>query len=451
MCLVGYTPKKKMAQSLQTPTQRYMPAYDSHFPRVNQTFPIDVSVDRKQWVTLYPSNHDTTYLKDSFVEFVIDSEPACFIDFSSFNIEYNLQVIKASDGGAVGPNQEVVLTNGLIHALTTSRKLFLNNELVEADYESNYTQYVNYLTTVDSHYTGTEGTGMGYFIENNPMSSTVPKAQFPDRDYKMKYRMKFAAQENIQLYGPLNLDIGKSKMLMVDRVAARLHLELADASQLIYKASDLAENYKIKIFSVKLHFKRITPAQNAYLELNKSLLSQNLEYNFERNLVYKTTVGANQRQAFLSQIFGSLIPNKLHIIMISQKANIGDDKLNSHYLNHFNLDNIRVTTNGLSVLDSEISFTNKYGSLFKRTIDAIQSKTHSINYDRFDNGYTLISVDCQNSDTNTVMHLERRGKLEIYMRFSQPLDEAINIIIIGSSNGTVEIDSERRVSTHYNY
>ena len=449
--MIGRVHTAKMAQSLQTPTQRYMPAYDSHFPRVNQTFPIDVSVDRKQWVTLYPSNHDTTYLKDSFVEFVIDSEPACFIDFGSFNIEYNLQVIKASDGGEVGANKEVVLTNGLIHALSTSRKLFLNNELVEADYESNYTQYVNYLTTEDGDYTGREGSSMGYFIEINPMSSSVAKAQFPDRDYKMKYRMQFAAKENIQLYGPLNLDIGKSKMLMVDRVAARLHLELADASQLILKASDLAENYKIKIFSVKLHFKRITPAQNAYLELNKSLLSQNLEYNFERNLVYKTTVGANQRQAFLSQIFGSLIPNKLHIIMVSQQANIGNDKLNSHYLDHFNLDNIRVTTNGLSVLDSEISFTNKYSSLFKRTIDAIQSKSHSIDYDRFNNGYTLISVDCQNSDTNTVMHLERRGKLEIHMRFSQPLDEAINIIIIGSSNGTVEIDSERRVSTHYNY
>ena len=440
-----------MAQSLQTPTQRYLPAYDSHFPRVNQTFPIDVSVDRKQWVTLYPSNHDTSYLKDSFVEFVIDSEPACFIDFSSFNIEYNLQVIKAADGTAVGADQEVVLSNGLIHALTTSRKLFLNNELVEADYESNYTQYVNYLTTQDSYYTAQEGTPMGYFIESAPMSSSVTKDEFPDRDYKMGYRMKFAAQENIQLYGPLNLDIGKSKMLMVDRVAARLHLELADASQLIIKASDLAVNYKIKIFSVKLHFKRITPAQNAYLELNTTLLSDNLEYNFERNLVYKTTVGANQRQAFLSQIFGSLIPNKLHIIMVNQQASIGNDKLNSHYLNHFNLDNIRVTTNGLSVLDSEISFTNKYASLFKRTIDAIQSKHHSINYDNYDNGYTIISVDCQNSDTNTVMHLERRGKLEIQMRFSQPLDEAINIIIIGVSNGTVEIDSERRVSTHYNY
>ena len=137
--------------------------------------------------------------------------------------------------------------------------------------------------------------------------------------------------------------------------------------------------------------------------------------------------------------------------MVSQKASIGDDKLNSHYFNHFNLDNIRVTANGLSVLDSEISFTNKYASLFKRTIDAIQSKNHSIDYDTFDNGYTIISVDCQNSDTNTVMQLERRGHLEVHMRFSQPLAESINIIIIGSSNGSVEVDSERRVSTHYNY
>ena len=440
-----------MAQSLQTPTHRYMPAYDSYFPRVNQTFPIDVSVDRKQWVVLYPSNHDTTYLKDSFAEFVIDSEPGCFIDFSSFNIEYNLQVIKASDESAVGADVQVILTNGLIHALTPSRKLFLNNELVEADYESNYTQYVNHITTVDYYSTASIGASMRDFVERGPMSKSVTKAAFPTQDYKTGPRMRYTAQENIQLYGALNLDIGKSKMLMIDRVTARLHLEFADTSQLIIKASDLAENYKIKIFSVKLHFKRITPAQNAYLELNKSLLSENLEYNFERNIVYKTTVGANQRQAFLSQIFGSLIPNKLHILMVSQKASIGDDKLNSHYFHHYNLDNIRVTANGLSVLDCEISFTNKYVTLLKRTLDAIRTKHNSLDYNTFNNGYTIISVDCQNSDTNTAIQLERRGHLEVHMRFSQPLPESINIIIIGSTNGSVEVDSERRVSTHYNY
>ena len=70
-----------MAQSLQVPTEKYTPAYDSYFPTVDREFPIDVSIARKSWATLYPTNHDTNYLKDNFVEFVIDSEPACFIDF----------------------------------------------------------------------------------------------------------------------------------------------------------------------------------------------------------------------------------------------------------------------------------------------------------------------------------------------------------------------------------
>ena len=70
-------------------------------------------------------------------------------------------------------------------------------------------------------------------------------------------------------------------MLMIDRINARLHIELADTSQLILKASDDAVNYKIKIFSVKLHFKRITPVGKAYLEFNKNLLTKNIQYNFE--------------------------------------------------------------------------------------------------------------------------------------------------------------------------
>ena len=115
-------------------------------------------------------------------------------------------------------------------------------------------------------------------------------------------------------------------MLMIDRISARLHLELSDTSLLILKASDDDTNYKIKIFSVKLHFKRIRPVGKAYLEFNKMLLTKNMQYNFERFILYKSSVGANQRQVFLSQPFGSLIPLQMHILMVNQAACIGDTK-----------------------------------------------------------------------------------------------------------------------------
>ena len=60
------------------PTDRHVDAIGSYFPTISQTYPIDVSIERKSWVTLYPINHDSDFLKDRFVEFTIDSEPGCF-------------------------------------------------------------------------------------------------------------------------------------------------------------------------------------------------------------------------------------------------------------------------------------------------------------------------------------------------------------------------------------
>ena len=146
------------------PTDRYVDALDNQFPNVSQTYPIDVSIERKSWVTLYPTNHDSNFLKDSFVEFTIDSEPGCFIDYSSFNIEFNLQLLK-ENGEALPHDSTVILTNGLIHSLITSRKLFLNSQLVESDYQSNYTQYVDAITNFDDEYMKSQGVAIGYFPE----------------------------------------------------------------------------------------------------------------------------------------------------------------------------------------------------------------------------------------------------------------------------------------------
>ena len=146
------------------PTDRYEDALDSQFPNVSQTYPIDTSIERKSWVTLYPTNHDSNFLKDSFVEFTIDSEPGCFIDYSTFNIEFNLRLL-TSDGGDLAEDSPIIFTNGLIHSLIASRKLFLNSQLVESDYQSNYTQYVDTITPKDDEYIKNQGVAIGYFPE----------------------------------------------------------------------------------------------------------------------------------------------------------------------------------------------------------------------------------------------------------------------------------------------
>ena len=439
-----------MDYSQHMPTDRYVDVLDDRFPNVSQTYPIDTSIERKSWVTLYPTNHDSNFLKDSFVEFTIDSEPGCFIDYSSFNIEFNLRLLKANDANLAAASP-VMFTNGLIHSLIGSRKLFLNSQLVESDYQSNYTQYVDAITNFDFEYIKSQGVPMGYFPEQKIINATANTAGFPDQEENVRTRQTFARQENIQLYGPLNLSVGKSDMLMIDRISARLHLELSDTPLLILKASDDGVDYKIKIFSVKLHFKRITPVTKAYLEFNKSLLAKNIQYNFERFILYKSSIAANQRQIFLSQPFGSLIPSKMYILLVSQAACIGDAKKNAQYFDHFKLDDLKITANGLSVLDFELNFPNKCSVLYNRVTDSLNTDRHSISYSKFQAGSTIITADCKKSETNSFMQIEQRGHLEIHMRFSAALPEPINIIIIGVTAGSIEIDYDRRVTTHYNF
>ena len=108
-----------MDYSQHMPTDRYVDVLDDRFPNVSQTYPIDTSIERKSWVTLYPTNHDSNFLKDSFVEFTIDSEPGCFIDYSSFNIEFNLQLLK-ENGDALPRDSTIIFTNGLMDSLISS-------------------------------------------------------------------------------------------------------------------------------------------------------------------------------------------------------------------------------------------------------------------------------------------------------------------------------------------
>ena len=241
--------------------------------------------------------------------------------------------------------------------------------------------------------------------------------------------------------------------LLADRLNGRLHLDLADVSQLIQKPSDDVNNYKIKIYSIKLHYERVIPVSNAYLEFNKSLLSNNLEYHFQRQLVYKCTISAGQQQAYISQPYGTLVPQKLKLFMVDQSAHIGNDKSNIFYFDHFDLTNIKVGVNHLNMLECDVKFPSKYATLYNRVLRSMEdpSIVHSISYTDFSNGLSIISVDLSNSKTNSLLQLEQRGHLDIALEFGTPLTSAINVFVIGFTVGTLEVDFERRISTHYNY
>ena len=126
-------------------------------------------------------------------------------------------------------------------------------------------------------------------------------------------------------------------------------------------------------------------------------------------------------------------------------------KKKGQYFDHFSLDDLKIIANGTSALDFELTFPNKCSVLYNRVIDSMTTDRNSITYSKFGSGATIITADCKISETNSIMQIERRGHLEIHIRFSAALLAAINVIIIGLTVGSVEIDYDHRVTTHYNF
>ena len=103
---------------------------------------------------------------------------------------------------------------------------------------------------------------------------------------------------------------------------------------------------------------------------------------------------------------------------------------NGLYFDHFKLDDLKITANGLSVMEFELNFPNKYTSLYTRIIDSMNSDRHLISHSKFGSGMTIITADCKDSENNSFMQIEKHGHLEIHMWFSESLPKAIFLIIM---------------------
>merc|ERR1712121_17794 len=145
-------------------------------------------------------------------------------------------------------------------------------------------------------------------------------------------------------------------------------------------------------------------------------------------------------------LFGKFNSNS---ITLNPFACIGNVNKNGLYFDHFKLDDLKITANGLRVMEFELNFPNKYTSLYTRIIDSMNSDRHLISHSKFGSGMTIITADCKDSENNLFMQIEKHGYLEIHERFSVPMPEPINVIIIGVTSGSIEVDYDGRVSTHY--
>ena len=208
-------------------------------------------------------------------------------------------------------------------------------------------------------------------------------------------------------------------------------------------------NYEVSF--ARLHVKYIKPMDSGFLSTAKALMSGgSMEYLMRKHVTHTEQFSAGQNTISISRPFQSKIPTRLYLMMIRQDALNGDFQRNPLYFQHNDLINYRVSVDGISIVDQDVSIADGAINVYHDSQIAHGNKSFFIPYSIYTSGAFVICINTnfQNSDELTY---ERRGNLQIHLRLRNNLAANNIVFVMGEVFSTFSIDADRSVSTNFSY
>lgn len=142
--------------------------------------------------------------------------------------------------------------------------------------------------------------------------------------------------------------------------------------------------------------------------------------------------------------------------MVKNKSFSGSYDTNSYFFETFNLSNISVLVNNVPIPIRPLTLNFDgydnllpYYMMFPSTGIAGQDHGLTVTSDLYkDGGYSLLSFDLKPIiGSEAFLQLEKGGSVSIEIKFSKALTEAVTLLIYSETQGLIEIDQFRQVTT----
>ena len=438
---------------VDTGVERILPSHNiktivnPNLPSLKQMTEIDGSIDLRKQIHIYPEPSDINNLGP--IDFVIHETPGYYLDLSSITVDVKLRLLNDRGTRDGIENWRAYFINNLSQTLWSTIKVSLNNTNIESNYYNQQLANLHHILSTPNIIVKERGRIQGAFeIEKNTLIDAI------DADHVAQEaiadRIAFAKQNVIHLTAPLQLDVSSATKYLTDGVNMKITLE-PSASQFIIKRSGVEANrinHKFAIDSIRLLITKIKPSDGVLISETKRLLSNPFEYLIRRNLVKDVVFPAGQSELTISRPFQGVIPNKLYIFMVNQTAARGSYIRHPFFYGTNNLQSYSVKLDGLEIAGHETSegFVQTYVESLRA-----HGEDYFIPYSLFRESCFVICTDTnQGSDLNTLA-VERRGNLQVSLHVNDALAASLLVYVVGVVDSTFEIDSNKSVTTHYQY
>ena len=436
--------------STTVPTNRYHNAISNAFPTDKRTYKLESGISTRYERDVLPSNVNinSELITDNYLEFIVNGSDQEFIDLDTLSLELKISITKEDDT-PIDAQSHVSLVDGFAHRILSKSSIFLNSVQCESNaFFGIWTVIKHYLSLGKNEITS-HARNMFYKSLESKIPKTYTAANFTPGSIKKDERdMQSECVTGIHSIIPLNIEMADSGFYLLNGVDMRIRLDLA--SNAVVLGTDTENQYKYRINMARLWMKKVIPHPSALLSLSQNLTFENsfIEYLYNRPVIKNSIITAGSSNIVLDNIFNGIIPQQVIVFMTSQDALNGNYKKNSGYLEHCNINTMRLEIDGN--INSSIvgSIPLQSARFFNHTLENLMGNDHLLTYDNFKEGRTIFTFDLRSSDSNDVLSLERRGNLRLTAQTSVNLTENIIIFVVGIINGIIQIDHRKTVRTN---
>ena len=448
-------------------TSYYNPeSQEAHSSKLGLFFvpPTDVGIESYHFLEFRPSAKAN---EGDCIEFNIDNQTASYIDLSKCRLHVQAQILKGdgeklpaittvTDPETKKPKQNipdesrVAICNMFFGAMFRQVEVMLQQTVISPHVGTNYA-YKAYFDTMfygSSKEQETEGSNMLYEKEFYDFMGDVDP--FSTGNTSVRNRYKYNEESNIfDMEGKIFSDVFQVDRLLLNNISLRVRFSKNDPSFALV-SSNTSPSYKINIVDAYIRVALAKPTAPVLISQSNVLKTTPALYPYTGSVIKTFSVAQRERQVSLSNIFNGDIPSQLLVAMVDTNAYIGSYSKNPFQFKPYSCNFISLKIDGNNTPFSPMTpqfvteheeknkVAEMYGNLFLGSVKPLITRAE------FTDGFTVFYYEISKSRKGCLAP-QKRGLLELDMRFGSELPNPITIIVYGLFPAMFKIDESRNI------
>lgn len=418
---------------------------------------IQTAIEKTSIVEFRP----TTQLTDdgfSPVTFSVGGDSRNYIDLSRTRLHVDGKIV-LKDGSILPKASPIAPVNLTLQSLWSAIELKISGKTVSMNTNGTY-PYIAYLKALikesDATKTGQLTTQVfskdrgGLKMDKLPSSNSG----FQDR------QDLFAESAVVSMEGPLSgVDLWSTPRYVLCNTPIDLTLFRSRPEFFLQSTGDkeykfVITNICLKIFYIHSHPGILLGHANALSKIGAAAL-----YPFMRTQCKTFNIPAGSRSFRFDNIFNQNFPQRILCAFVKSDAFSGKKELNPFLFHHFDLRQIEISADGISVPSRPMTF--KFDEIgrgvvepYLRLYDCIGASgntafSNGLSLKDFAQGYAIFGFPMNGGDLGgNYLEVMRSANICIQGTFGTALDQSVTLILYSESSSVAEIDSARNITVH---